>query len=57
MEAGRSLALTDSILPGFNTMSINPSGNNGKWKIEFYIWNRDTQESILIDSKEFYIAD
>ena len=43
--------------PGFNIMSVNPSGNNGKWKIEYYIWNRDTQDSFLIDTKEFYITD
>ncbi|NTU95214.1 MAG: hypothetical protein HGA52_04105, partial [Bacteroidales bacterium] len=43
--------------PGFSTLFINPGGNNiGKWKIEYYIWNRDTQESKLIDTREFVIT-
>ncbi|MBU1013379.1 MAG: hypothetical protein KKG99_10255 [Bacteroidetes bacterium] len=40
--------------PGFNTLFINVGGNTfGKWKIEYYIWNRDTKETILIDTREF----
>jgi hypothetical protein len=40
--------------PGFCTMGINASGNLlGKWKIQYFIHNRDTQESKLVGTKEF----
>lgn len=40
--------------PGFATMFINATGNEmGKWKIEYYIVNRDTQENRQIGTREF----
>ena len=40
--------------PGFNTQFINVGGNTfGKWKIDYFIWNRDTKETIKIDTREF----
>jgi hypothetical protein len=44
--------------PGFNTLFINTSGNNlGNWKIEYFLWNRDTQKTLLIDTREFTLTD
>jgi len=42
--------------PGFNTMFINAGGDVlGKWKIDYSIWNRDTQETKHIGTREFTI--
>ncbi|MDD2501419.1 MAG: hypothetical protein PHN92_11460 [Geobacter sp.] len=41
--------------PGFATVFINASGQTGSWKIEFYLWNRDTDRETLVDSKVFVI--
>lgn len=45
--------------PGFSAFSINASFPKaiGKWKIDFYIWNRENNESKLIGSKEFVMLD
>lgn len=41
--------------PGFSTFSLPLYGDNciGKFSIEYYIWNRDTQETISIGTREF----
>ena len=43
--------------PGFITMFINAGGNQiGKWKIDYYIVHRETQETKKIDTREFTIT-
>jgi hypothetical protein len=40
--------------PGFGYFGINTGGyTTGNWKVEFYIWNRDTQETRSVGVIEF----
>jgi hypothetical protein len=40
--------------PGFAYFGIKLGGyTNGKWKIDWYIWNRDTQKTHLVGTSEF----
>lgn len=41
--------------PGFTTVFINAGGQTGPWKIEFYLWNRDTNTETLVDGRAFVI--
>lgn len=39
--------------PGFTTVFINAGGQTGSWKIEFYLWNRDTGVESLVGDLTF----
>ena len=39
--------------PGFATVFINAGGQTGPWKIEFYLWNRDSGAETLLGSVPF----
>ncbi len=39
--------------PGFATVFINASGSVGLWKIEFFLWSRDTDTASLLGSRVF----
>lgn len=45
--------------PGFASAFINASQPDaiGKWKVDFYIWNRDTDETRFVGATEFYMND